>query len=93
MERKMSGECEKRGCRNLEWRCKDCGRLVNTAEFPKSEWISVKDRLPEDDKQVIGWMPDQYKFMTYEDDTGVWYDEEYINWEVTHWMPLPELPK
>lgn len=39
-------DCTVRGCRTLETRCKDCGRLVSTADF-KDAWISVKDKLPE----------------------------------------------
>lgn len=29
------------GCRNLETRCKDCGRVVNTAKMDDG-WISIK---------------------------------------------------
>lgn len=62
-----------------------------------SEWISVKDRLPEErmdvlclfqDKQrkrkrvEISWI-DSVRCFLYEDIYG----------EVTRWMPLPESPK
>lgn len=60
------------------------------------EWISVKDRLPENVKEGllialrwgavdIGWCED-----------GRWGSEfvnEYEDGEVTHWMPLPFPPK
>lgn len=60
------------------------------------EWISVKDRLPENGKEGvlialrwgevdIGWCED-----------GRWgsqFVDEYEDGEVTHWMPLPEPPK
>ena len=60
------------------------------------EWISVDDRLPENEKEGvlialrwgevdIGWCED-----------GRWGSEfvnEYEDGEVTHWMPLPEPPK
>lgn len=60
------------------------------------EWISVKDRLPENVKEGllialrwgavdIGWCED-----------GRWGSEfvdEYEDGEVTHWMPLPKPPK
>ena len=60
------------------------------------EWISVKDRLPENGKEGvlialrwgevdIGWCED-----------GRWGSEfvdEYEDGEVTHWMPLPKPPK
>lgn len=60
------------------------------------EWISVKDRLPENVKEGllialrwgavdIGWCED-----------GRWGSEfvdEYEDGEVTHWMPLPKPPE
>lgn len=60
------------------------------------EWISVKDRLPENEKEGvlialrwgevdIGWCED-----------GRWGSEfvnEYEDGEVTHWMPIPQPPK
>ena len=60
------------------------------------EWISVKERLPESEKESvlialrwggvdIGWCED-----------GRWRSEfvnEYEDGEVTHWMPLPEPPE
>ena len=54
------------------------------------DWISVKDRLPEDGQDVLVW-----------DDGGFAYIDERLcgtwkyggNYGVTHWMPLPEPPK
>lgn len=57
------------------------------------QWISVKDRLPENGTVVIGcsetWGVDTYMYV---DET--WYDgnAEDIN-DVTYWMPLPEPPE
>ena len=72
-----------------------------------SEWISVKDRLPEADESVLiqyghSKMVAYHKVdsYVYEDDykdlndTG-WYDDhdEFIcsSYEVAAWMPLPSL--
>jgi hypothetical protein len=67
------------------------------------EWISVKDKLPEiiidnfssgdflitDGKNIsIGSYEENYNC-----DGWHWYDEMYTVEEVTHYMPLPELPK
>jgi hypothetical protein len=62
-----------------------------------SEWISVDDRLPVDAKPVIvaggcGHYSHKYRqwFTNMERDRcGEYYA---IEWEVTHWMPLPEPP-
>ena len=62
------------------------------------EWISVKDRLPEEKVNCIV----RYQH-TYCDNDGYWaigmcfYDGEKFQpglaYKVTHWMPLPEPPK
>ncbi len=70
---------------------------MKTEDNRTMEWISVKERLPEERMNVlvcfgthkydveIGWF-----------DKGQWYDDtEYQNINlnnVTHWMPLPEIP-
>lgn len=62
----MSGNCIEKGCRNLETRCKNCGRVVVSAFFDKDEdplflpntndgWISVKDNLPQVGQYVLVW--------------------------------------
>lgn len=62
------------------------------------EWISVDDRLPEEKANCI-----VYYQHAYCDNDGCWaigicfYDGEKFQlnpaYKVTHWMPLPELPK
>lgn len=69
----------------------------------ESGWISVKDRLPEDDDFVaviVSGSPNgnitlkgAYEMASYSQDEG-WILEMWPMWEtpnVTHWMPLPEL--
>jgi len=80
----------------------DCLRSL-----PVNRWISVKERLPEDDGKYMVWYKgeldicefdaESQKFgYTYDD-----YDEMYshlvcwddgIDKDITHWMPLPEPP-
>jgi Protein of unknown function (DUF551) len=67
-----------------------------------SEWISVKDRLPEDGIPVITVYSGCTQHITYWLVDGSWYpaysDEEedptgVIEGVFTHWMHLPEPPK
>jgi hypothetical protein len=64
------------------------------------EWISVKDRLPEDCKKILVvnghgyisisslWRKDGSQW-TWIDSTGHF---NHVN-DITHWIPLPEAPK
>jgi len=60
-------------------------------------WISVEDRLPEKDKDVLCYSNKNggYMFFGYRG----WMIEEWMEGgslhigNVTHWMPLPEAPK
>ena len=60
------------------------------------DWISVTDRLPPTGKRVLAcsWMSVNY-FVAYVSPLGGWClafgDSPILN--VTHWMPLPELPQ
>ena len=72
-----------------------------------SKWISVADRLPPDNRMVIGFTPvDGYMFIGFYstsfyaiDDGGHWYiitsmrSTKHMKKRVSHWMPLPEPPK
>ena len=58
------------------------------------EWISVKDRLPEMEQDVLvadnGFIAVWTFYGDYWEDSHGWWQEFD---EVTHWMPLPEPPK
>ena len=99
-------------CNNPSWKW-----FPNNAEMLKlidyliangvtaQEWISVDDRLPENDVMVIGYTPcDGFMFV------GYYHEEPKYDWKVwrivtamrstkvmtkkvTHWMPLPQPPK
>ena len=64
------------------------------------DWISVKERLPEDCEKVIAWgmlsieskMSAHEAFYSWIDKK--WYSVKPFPYKVlTHWMPLPEPPK
>ena len=59
------------------------------------EWVSVEDRMPEKGVNVIvdGGIA-QYKgeYFGWYSITGIDWPGRPIEWDVTHWMPLPKLP-
>lgn len=70
----------------------------------KSAWVSVKDRLPDNEKPVLAY----YGFYREKGDLGARFigtltyfsHDQDPHWQhestglfVTHWMPLPEPPK
>lgn len=81
--------------KGMALRIADC-LVINNVTV--QEWISVKDRLPEEKVNCIV----HYKH-AYCDYDGYWaigfccYDGERFMFDpaykVTHWMPLPEPPK
>ena len=62
------------------------------------EWISVEDRLPEDDSDVLAYSRNGEEGRIYPANyaKGVWFDCIFTTPATdttTHWMPLPEMPK
>jgi len=62
------------------------------------EWIKVKDKLPDDGDKVIIYSPCGIETKYFE--SNIFYDGETCMYcpigevkNVTHWMPLPEVPK
>ena len=64
-----------------------------------AEWISVKERLPEDGKVLCVRKSEAFRGRRYVDilnvDHGYFMDGAFVvsDGNVTHWMPLPEPPK
>lgn len=61
------------------------------------EWISVKDRLPRDGRYLTVRY-DQVTRSSFVDilwfERGDWWNRHYPgDYDVTHWMPLPQPPK
>lgn len=54
----------------------------------RDRWISVEERLPEEDKTVLTWGKQGVILLDWR------HDNKWCCFgEVTHWMPLPEPPK
>jgi hypothetical protein len=65
----------------------------------KGEWISVDERLPENELERVLVTLKQGTFTntigTNKVDTDIFVEGRWVRWGryVTHWMPLPEAPK
>ena len=63
------------------------------------QWIPVAERLPEKNKEVVGWYKDnpfspfRYGIVSWNGHGWVFtYAQRYVD-AVTYWMPLPEPPE
>jgi len=57
-------------------------------------WVSVKDKLPDDDVTVLAVLEDSTEpvWLAYHDGDG-WNDIGGGAVRVTHWQPIPEAPR
>ena len=62
---------------------------ADVVERPR--WISVKERMPEDGKNVLAYEGGGFYFLDWCCD-GDWVVASASAAVVTHWMPLPEPP-
>lgn len=66
------------------------------------EWISVEDRLPEEDLEILMFADVGEAIVGKLTDQGWISGNQFVSWdyiwnhdikEITHWMPLPEPPQ
>jgi len=61
------------------------------------KWINVKDELPPNETECIGYFEQPYRGKIKVNE--VWFTNNKWYWDldlienITHWMPLPEPPK
>ena len=77
---------------------KDIASYLTDNGVTVQEWISVKDRLPEEKVNCI--VHYKHAYCDYDDYWAIgfcFYDGEKfridLSYKVTHWMPLPQPPK
>ena len=74
--------------------CKITTGKLQTNAVTVQEWISVEDRLPEDQEEVLVCTRSKNGIRNI--DKGYMAIDRFIHRgraEVTHWMPLPKPPK
>ena len=92
--------------KELEDDCKECKpQWCPLIPVPEHEWISVKERLPEEKTYVlilsdtIAGKMEKVSFLYKDSESrNCWaaldeYGKNLFDWQPTHWMPLPEPPK
>ena len=62
-------------------------------ENNNQQWISVKDKLPDNFSSVLVYGRSIRVTSLYQDDIFYPDWETLFHSEITHWMPLPEPPK
>lgn len=74
------------------------GFLAGATEALASQWRSVEEELPEDNRLVLAHFSDvdpelSYATAYYRD--GAWQtpDDWYYDCKIDFWMPIPSLPK
>ena len=73
--------------------CSDALAYITQLEARGPKWISVNDRLPEDDDDVLILIYGKIIGVGYRIN-GKWKSQAMVKAPVvTHWMPLPEMPK
>jgi len=89
---------------NGKFICGRCGKKIDGLRYlgrrrGMMDWISVKDRLPNDDRRVLGTDGEKHEIVCcinsdfeWVSATGDYGNFTSIKW-VTYWMPLPERPK
>lgn len=100
VDKAINGDIEER----LQSRWAFTANFLLEDGYRKQEWISVKDKLPENQKDVLCY----YGFDNGDGDLGMMFIgtlcyfcfDKNPHWQhakiglvVTHWMPLPEAPK
>ncbi len=86
--------CDGCGDRSMNIACAGIADHLIAHGVTLQKWISVKDRLPEYEKPVMGWDAEMRDMGIVNFIYGQFFDIlDMSETNVTHWMPLPEPPK
>jgi len=56
------------------------------------DWIRVEDKLPRKTDKVLTYTKNRGILIASFEANGKRYDDNYIVYDITHWMPLPDPP-
>ena len=63
----------------------------NGYEDGKPKWISVRERLPEPQQQIIAYDGGHIEPKVF---SYTFWSKDFCSWKsITHWMPMPDEPK
>lgn len=84
-------------CRHIHKSCKLAENIADDLiadGVTVQEWISVKDRLPEEDVRVLVWVGENSCNFPLIDTDRI-HNGRWVRWDkyISHWMPLPAPPK
>ena len=87
-----------RGDELLDYSFEDVADRLISNGVTVQEWISVNDKLPKDDSDVLAYSRNGKEGRIYPANyaKGVWFDCIFntpVTYTTTHWMPIPEPPK
>lgn len=73
----------------------DMENYISWLEEQVPKWISVEDMMPKNGQIVFCYTKHFYEVLQWDDDSEQWCGQNSVNAKhyVTHWMPIPEIPK
>ena len=82
---------EEYGCDCAIYKCKNYKNKADVVDSPK--WISVEERLPEENVRVLVWLKENDSYTRIDTDRLAHSSVTFwVRWGkyVTHWCPIPE---
>jgi hypothetical protein len=86
---KQTGQSKERYCKAMQY----AKRAYEKGWRKHGEWISVEDRMPDRPGEYLVYTWNGHILMCNCCDYLLDGDLQFDNYNVTHWMPLPEAPK
>lgn len=94
----LNAVCGQKGLYDAEFESALALAIEALEKQATQKWISVDDRLPQDDSDVLTYLSigEESRICPANYAKGVWFDcifDTPVTESVTHWMPIPQPPK